>query len=366
MKINILEIQQQLLSLFPLTYLKNNAMPNTNLIFLQDKLGRLSQMPYPVHSRIHPLQSFKHLESPVFVKREDELSFGVSGSKFRKYRRLIAYLKEKCVCEAVLIGGAFSNNICGLSSLLIENSIEPTLFLKGPRPVQNTGNYLFSQMLVPFSSFHWIESGKWKNVHDLAQNYISTKTGAILIPEGAALFPSLLGAMSLALDIVQNEHQHHLTFDHLLIDVGTGYSAIALLLAFAFMGKKTQCHLLQLAGTPQEFLESLVHLHVQFEKWLEHPCPFPTNYRLLSPSLCPSFGATNQKLFGFITQMARKEGFFLDPIYSSKLFYEAQNLLENSKELHGPCLIIHSGGALSLSGFQTCLEKSIVCPNITY
>lgn len=313
------------------------------LLFLQEKLDKEVQEGYPKRSRVHALRSFG---AGSYVKREDELGFGISGSKYRKYRTLIPYLRK--YEEVIVLGGPFSNHVLGITQLLLENGIKPTLFLKGAPPEKDEGNFFFLQMLLPSSSLHWITNQEWPQI---ASEYAAAREKAFILPEGGALFPSFLGALTLPLDILRNEKERDLTFDQIFFDVGTGYSAAALLLGLAFLERRVHCHLLLVAGAEEEFRQSVKELHSQFKRWLGKRCPWPEAFTCHLPTLARSFGSTNKTLFQFIFQTAQEEGFFLDPIYSGKLFYHAKGLLKE-KKMEGNSLLIHSGGALSLSGFQ--------------
>lgn len=330
----------------------------SDLAFLEKRLEKVPHQKYPSRSRIHKLKSlFTAAGETCFVKREDELGFGISGIKFRKYRTLIPYIIENEFKEALVIGGAFSNHILSIVQLLIENNIDPILLLKGPRPIKNQGNFLLTQTFLPSTSIHWIPKENWQSLAQDAFAYATQK--AILIPEGATLFPAFLGALTLPLDIIRNEIESGIEFDHLFIETGTGYSAAALLLGFAFLKKRTMCHLLMLADTEQAFIQQLHKLHLEFQEWLGETFPFPIHFRCLDCSIAPSFGSTNRELFNFIVQSARIEGFLLDPIYSGKLFHQTNKILKNQPELTGNILFIHSGGALTLCGFQQQLENSL-------
>jgi 1-aminocyclopropane-1-carboxylate deaminase len=329
--------------------------PDFNL--LKTKLDLLIQEKYPSASRIHPLHSFANKNGAhYFVKRDDELGFGISGTKFRKYKTLLPFIKQQHYKQVILIGGAFSNNVLSCSQLLIENGIEPLLFLKGPKPTCKSGNFLFNQLLVPPSQIHWIAHENWPHVDCIAREYAKNHPSTFVLEEGASHFYGFLGAMSLALDIIRNEEEEKLRFDHLYIDAGTGCTACALLLAFALLKKETFCHILLTAESSEPFLKKLKEKHREFENWLGVPCDFPPHFRLFKPTLCTSFGSTNQTLFAFIAEQARSEGFFLDPVYSAKLFYEAKKE-KDYPALTGNILLIHSGGAFSLAGFQERLSK---------
>ena len=99
-----------------------------------------------LHSRVHPLRSFEVHSGKCFVKREDELGFGVSGTKVRKYLSFLPGFLQQKPDEAVIIGSAYSNHVLSLSQLLKENGIEPILFLLGDPECKLQGNLLFSMI----------------------------------------------------------------------------------------------------------------------------------------------------------------------------------------------------------------------------
>ena len=80
-------------------------------------------------------------------------------------------------------------------------------------------------------------------------------------------------------------------------------------------------------------------------------------FKLYRPTQAKAFGSVNAALFNYIKFLAKEEGFFTDPIYSAKLFWEAKNIV-TAQALRGNVLIIHSGGALTLMGFQNQLNLS--------
>ena len=320
---------------------------------LKDCIGTLA--PYPSHSRIHPLKTFGDSQTPCYVKREDELGFGISGSKIRKYSSLIHLLQKNGIKEAILIGGPYSNNIVGLTQLMIENSIQPTLFLHGDSGTKKIGNFLLTSLMVSNDSIHWISRDEWTNVQEKAALYAEKKSKqTIVIPEGANMAEALPGALTLPLDIIKNEHQSNIEFDHIFIDSGTGMMACVIALAFAWLKKTTKIHVVLMAEGESEFMKTLSTLQAQFESLLgiqiKWPCVIE-NLKLYRPSVGSSFGSTNKIIFEEIRHIARTEGFLTDPVYSVKLFFTARNIIA-SEAIKGNCLLIHSGGGLTLMGFQ--------------
>ena len=333
-----------------------------------DRVTKLAQAiqplaDYPYHTRIHKLKTFNTSTLTCYVKRDDELSFGISGSKLRKYLSLIPYLLAKQIKTAILIGSSHSNNIVGLSQLLIENGIEPHLFLLRDKTYPLKGNLLLSRLLVPEKNIHWVPRQEWFRVEELAQIYCHgfDKKQAYIISEGASVLPALPGALTLALDILQNEQGLVKPFEHVFIDAGTGLMAIASILAFSWLQRDTKIHVLLLAENKTAFFQKLALFKPEFERLINEKIELdflPERVQVYQPSMAKSFGATNQTIFKTIQNIAQQEGFLTDPIYSSKLFIEAKQVITQQK-LSGNSLIIHSGGGLSLLGFQAQLQKRV-------
>lgn len=326
--------------------------------FLEQKI--INKTSYIPHSRTHALKTFNFPSTTSFVKRDDELGFGISGSKWRKYTSLIPYLTGHNYQEAVVIGGAYSNHVLGISQLLIENRIKPTLFLLGNPTIKLQGNLLLTSLLVPESQVHWISRKNWPDVEALAQSYIENNDSIIVIPEGACMDAALPGALTLGIDILRNEQEDQQQFEHIFVDAGTGLSAIALILAFTWLNRETLIHVLLLADEEEQFLAKLRGFQSVFERFVGDQVDWAAilvRFKLHRPMIARSFGSVNTEIISYIKFLAREEGFFTDPIYSAKLFLEAKNIIR-SQTLTGNILMIHSGGALTLMGFQEKLYRT--------
>ncbi len=322
-----------------------------SLAKLTQVLERTKLAPFPHHSRIHRLRSFS---KDCFVKREDELGFGVSGTKVRKYLSLLPALLEQQPEEAILIGSAYSNHVLSFSQLLKENGVEPILFLLGDEACKWQGNLLYSALIS--KNIHWISRGKWEAIDQIAADFAKTRKNAIVVPKGGNCAASLPGAMTLALDILRNEQENGITFDHLFVDSGTGLTACALLLALSYLQKPLFLHIVQIAGTSEEFARTLSLRKRDFETLLGESISSPTLFKLYpSPT---AFGSVNAAIFNTIAELAQTEGFLTDPVFTAKLFDQGRKILAEEK-LSGNILFLHSGGGLGLTGFQEQLTKVI-------
>jgi 1-aminocyclopropane-1-carboxylate deaminase len=312
---------------------------------------------YPWHSRCHELKSINQVGLRCYIKRDDELGLLSAGSKLRKYLSLIPALQAEGISDVILIGSAFSNHILHCTPLLLQNNMRPHLFLLGSQDMPLLGNMLFTKLMVSEKQINWIHRCDWPNVMRLANDYSQQLTGKVkIIPEGAFIPESLPGAMTLAIDILRNEQQLDLEFQHVFIDAGSGLLAIATLLAFAWLGKESWLHILLLADDEQTFTDKLAHMTPFFCQLVGAKVDAPQRFSLHRPQQARSFGATNQRLWQKIHYYARNEGLLLDPIYSAKLFMAMETIVQQD-QLIGNCLGIHSGGSLSLTGFHKQLSQ---------
>jgi len=314
---------------------------------------------WQLNSRVHRLMNFKGLHTDVFIKREDESGLGFGGTKYRKYSALIPFLKKNLVESVCLIGGAYSNNLALLSQILIENAITPLLFLRGEPRLAIKGNHLILRMLVPEEQIYWIARKDWQQVTAIVQAHITRAKAEgkriWSIPEGAAITPVLPGSMSLFLDIIRNERETDKIFSHILMDAGTGITAIACILCNTYLQMPRKIHVLLTAGTEKSFMQTLNHFHAAFSELLKHPCPQPEKFKVYPSN---AFGKVTTEVLTEGISIARTEGILADPVYSVKLIKQAHQIIQEEK-LSGNILIIHAGGTPSIFGFDDKIARLI-------
>jgi 1-aminocyclopropane-1-carboxylate deaminase len=176
------------------------------------------------------------------------------------------------------------------------------------------------------------------------------------------MIEALPGALNLGEDIIKNEYEHNLLFEHIFIEAGTGLAAIGLILGLATLNRYPHIHILLLAMTKDVFLEKLqvFYQHLpQVSKQLAAWEQFVHRLHFYTPTTARSFGAVNQKVFETIIQVARQDGILTDPIYTAKLLLMAKQVILDTSTLIGNILIIHGGGGLGLMGYQEQLEKQL-------
>ncbi|MCI5052273.1 MAG: pyridoxal-phosphate dependent enzyme [Simkaniaceae bacterium] len=273
----------------------------------------LSREFYNLQSRIHPLNTF----DGAYLKRDDELSFGISGTKLRKYHSLLPYLIANTK-EVAIIGSSHSNNIVGLLQALIENQIRPYPFLLEPHNKIPQGNCALIQLLS--DNITWVPRNKWPQVEQIA-----AEKHEYVIPEGANHPQAHAGSATLADDILRNEQEHNLQFDNIFIEAGSGTSAQALINRLTELKTRHRVHVV-LCANPNLDLSEPHQKH--------------------TPAIATSFGSVNRTVLNWVKRIARNEGVLIDPLYGAKLFATYDQIHPS-----GTNLLIHSGGGLGLMGY---------------
>ena len=284
----------------------------------------------------------------------------ITGSKLRKYNTLIPYLIEKKFTQVLIAATAHSNHLLAISQLVKQHSINATYLIKGQANREKIGNSLLSSLIINYEQVHWLSQTDWQNIEKyIESNFNTHDLHTFYLPEGGTALPAFAGALSLAEDILRNERQSNLKFDHIFVDAGTGLTAAALICFFNFIKKKSTIHIVQAAGSQQSFDNDMQLKYIPyFEEITEMPFKPNNNFCIENQTHKQAFGHPKRSAFSYIYQLAQREGFLTDPIYSAKLFETSEQILKSSK-IKGKSLIIHSGGQSTLNGFTAQLQSSI-------
>lgn len=271
-------------------------------------------------SRIHRLRTV-----PACLKRDDELSFTMSGVKFRKLCGMSRLLRS--AKSFVSYGSARSAFLFALAQYCLQLDVKLELFLLESTPWQASGTDKLYRRLFESFPVTWVKREDWPRIHALLP------AGKEVIPEGGVGPDALLGAMSLGLDIVEQMREED--FRHVWIDAGTGLSAQALIYALGeLLENPPLVHVVLCAGNEESFAKDL-------EAYAFRRAPYVCH----RPPTARSYGATNQTVWQTIDRYLQMEGVLLDPMYSAKL------ILAYEEDRTEQSLIIHSGGGLNNFGF---------------
>ncbi len=312
------------------------------------------------NTRIHKSNRFFG-DQQVWIKREDELSGGIMGSKYRKYAGLIPYFLEGGYDALWITGSDQSNNVLGLLQMANEFQIPYRLFLLKGNDQSLVGNRLWISLLANPEQIRWLSRSEWANRQAIinSEKANNPNISPLIIPEGAGLPAALPGSLTLGIEVAAYENAHNMYFDHIFVDSGTGLTAIGLILALGCMGKTGKTvHVTLLAGDQAFFEEELVYYQSQLKAFIngeEAVLELP-EIAIFPSRIAPSFGSVNTNCREAIREFAKSEGILTDPVYGIKHAYTCREQLKH-QALEGDKLFIHNGGAMGLSGYQAQMAK---------
>jgi 1-aminocyclopropane-1-carboxylate deaminase len=286
------------------------------------------------------------LSGRMWIKRDDELSFGISGSKYRKLASLMPFLHAQGAKRVVSWGSARSHFLLGLLQLCRESGLDTHVYLLRSTPWAAEGLDLLFRSQIGSSPHTWIDRDAWPQVRDRVASEARDDVSTWIVPEGGVHLAALPGAMTLGLDIVRQEHLLGERLVTMWIDAGTGFTAQALLCALGYLGRELEVNVLLCAGNEEEFRTGIEERLRECDRLFgDRPSELPP-FRCHRPPTARSFGAVNRQVCKTIERVAREEGIWLDPLYSAKLWMTVETQPRES-----PSLFVHSGGGLSLFAF---------------
>ena len=303
---------------------------------------------WTLRSRWQPLP---HLGPGVWMKRDDELSFSVSGSKFRKLISLSQSLRAGGSKHWLSWGSQRSAFLLALMQEARAQQAALELFLLRSTPWREQGTDQLFRLWLDGLRIHWMSRAEWPDVARQVARYAEEQPPPegewAIIPEGGDCAEALPGALTLAWEIVVQEERLGIRLDEVCLEAGTGLTAQALICGLGYLGRQLAVEVLLCAGDEAGFAEGLNLQRERCERLFgEAPAWLPP-FRCHRPPTARSYGAVNQQVWSGLTGFACATGCLLDPLYGAKLhlWYRAR------PGRPGQSLWIHGGGGLSVLGY---------------
>ncbi|RYZ57414.1 MAG: hypothetical protein EOP07_09965 [Proteobacteria bacterium] len=298
-----------------------------------------------------PESRLQKLDRPgLWIKRDDELSFTLSGPKYRKFAGLSQAMKASD--HVVSWGSARSAFLLGLSQMAKEEGRSLELILLRSTPYQDFGADILYQNAFAAHSQHWLSREDWPTAAFLANRIAEGRGRTLILPEGGVSPKALAGPMSLALDLTEQSLALGLDFREIWVDSGSGFTAQALILALGTILKNPPLiHVVLCAGKDDDFRQGLA-LRLEEAKnelaldWRAAP------FECHKASIGASYGSTPKAVWQKIAKEHQEKGLLLDPIYTAKLMLTFEAHRAAHGESPGETLLIHSGGSLNNFGFE--------------
>ncbi len=313
----------------------------------------LIQSPTP----LHPLPHLSaELGIDLWIKRDDLTGFAFGGNKGRKLEYMVADALAQGADAVVTCGSMQSNFIrqlaaaCSMHGLRCAAAVMILPFsAQVPPPAappmsKHGGNVLLDELLgVDLRAF---ENDVWEELYqrgeELAREYEARGLKVYRIPIGGSC---ALGAYAFYQAGQELERQTETDFDWIVFASSSGSTQTGL--GYAFNGRETK--VLGIACDPEpDLVDDFERLAGGLDELLgESKAMRAADFRFNLDYVGPGYGVPSEAGNAALRELARKEGVFLDPVYSSKAFSGLLDLARKG-ELKGRVLFWHTGGLPNL------------------
>jgi len=294
-------------------------------------------------SIIQPYRVFKESEIIVDIKREDLLHDVVSGNKLRKLKYNLQEARMQDFDTLLTYGGAYSNHIaataaagriCGFKTIGIIRGEELGIDL--PKTLASNGTLKNAFKLG--MRFKFISRSHYKNKYNL--DFLKTLKNEFgefySIPEGGTNQLAVKGTGEILTD---NDKQN---YDIICVAAGTGGTAAGIINSSSSNQK-----VFVFSALKGEFMK---HEILKFTD--------RTNFTVINETNFGGYARSNDELIEFMNLRFRESGIPLDPIYTAKMMYGIEQLINtNVISRESRILAIHTGGLQGITGYNKMLRK---------
>ena len=266
---------------------------------------------------------------PIWIKRDDLIDPYISGNKWRKLKYILQDASTQQKNHLVTFGGAYSNHLLATAAAAAKNKLSATAFVRGEE-VKNEMLMLcrlFGMKLI-FTSRE-----DYKDKPRLFAEYFKNDANAYFINEGGANEQAILGCAEIIGELPQQ-------FDHIFCAAGTGTTAAGLLKGIQQYGLQTKLHVIPVLKGGEFIRDEIAHYVDDLSNLQLH-----TEYHF------GGYAKTTSELIAFIKKFTASSGILIDPIYTGKMMFAINDLLQQiliSKD--DKLLAIHTGGLFGILG----------------
>ena len=284
------------------------------------------------------------------MKRDDLIHPVVSGNKWRKLKYNVQEATELNLKGIVTFGGAFSNHIAAMAYAGKIHNLQTIGIIRGEEVDFN--NPTLSQArengmhLVPISREAYRRKAAPDFLEELKQQY----SEFLIVPEGGANLNGVKGCAEILNESIE-------AYDLIVCPMGTATTFAGIVASAATPSK--------VWGFPA--LKGGAYLRADVNNFLvqwkasrkaESTLPRSFDWQLITDYHFGGFGKMKEPLVRFMNAFWKETGIPLDPVYTSKMMFGLQDLLEKDSVPRGSrILAIHTGGLQGIAGMNARLQN---------
>jgi D-cysteine desulfhydrase/L-cysteate sulfo-lyase len=299
--------------------------------------------------RLH--RASEDLGIDLWIKRDDVTGFAGSGNKGRKLEHILADVLASGKKTVVTVGSSQSNFVrqaaaaCAVYGLEFHGVVmdwpypdEPrkTKPESWPEPGAAGGNLILDKWLG--AHIHRLPDSTFEDL-DRAARDLAERHNAYFVPGGGSYGIGAMGFVAAATELFQQLPE----VNTVIAASGSGGTQTGLTYAFRQMGSKTKFIGICTDDEP-EMVDDFAMIATELDDIFGcHLNLSPEDFDLRLDYCGRGYGVPTEAGTDAIRYLARREGVFLDPVYTAKAFSGIVDLAKKG-ELKGRTVFWHTGG----------------------
>lgn len=315
--------------------------------YLENRLGKfpqfpLSLVPTPCH-RLNSLSDDYGVE--IYCKRDDLTGFGLGGNKTRKLGLLIGEALENG-CDTVVTSGGVQSNFCRIAAAAgAVAGMSVYLILGGKKQAKLTGNVVLDDILG--AHIRYVESPDWNDWEKESEAFSRELTGqgrkVFRIPIGGSVPVGVVGYITAFLEILNDEKRLGVSFNQIVHATGSGGTQAGLVVGKEMTGWPGVINGISVAMSCDEMEQVIFKLALETAGILGGRVE-RKSVKLDDGFIGPGYAIPTPMGEKAVEVFARREGIFLDHVYTGKAASALLYWLEQGKLSGQTVLFLHTGG----------------------
>jgi D-cysteine desulfhydrase len=171
-----------------------------------------------------------------------------------------------------------------------------------------------------------------------------------IIPEGASNGIGAFGYYAAMEEIVAQEKQLGLSFDAIVVAIGSGGTYAGLFLAAKLLGVDKTIYGFNVCDDSEYFRKAITGILEDSQQYLQTSISFsPDEINIVDGYVGRGYALGRPEERQLIRELATLEGVVLDPVYTGKAFYGLTEEIKRGRfREHQNILFIHTGGLFGL------------------
>lgn len=307
--------------------------------------------PTPVHRLENIEKELEH--EKIFIKRDDLTGIGPGGNKIRCLEYILMEAKAEGA-DTILVSGPLNSNLCTIATCVCKKiNFDCISIINGNKPVELNGNLLLDNLITADSLYigNVTEEERKKYVEELYMKLITDGRKPYIIKYGASTGIGAMGYVNAIIELQKQCYDLNIKIDEIFAPGANGGVAAGLIYGNAVLGSPFKINVISV-----EYENLLLEQNIyRIIKEIEEITDVPFNLKL--NDACNIFNNYKGKGWGVKTSESekmvfdfpKKEGIFVENIYTSKVLVGMFDLIRN-KKIEGNACFIHTGGFASLFG----------------